>query len=568
MGQQTSAQNSYDRTAPNEKQQVISNAEILKVFNHKALEQFTVVELVAFKSSINNKELSDPIQDEELTRWLHLPYENLALRETFYNFIRVLSNFPLMKDSFENVTGIGLLKAIALINHDRCKKYVGLKNYNQLKLLFIALSLKKTIKEESGTPSSSSSEEVHNNANIVKNYNSIDFEELTIPAESLLQFFTFLLLLSKHCSTNNCQFPSKDVFEDWGLYKNAAMNFLRSMDSDIVSHPESHYITYQQFTKTITTIIPNIFQPLEKLVEHMLYQDSDLVPLSTDHECSLTHSKSTTQVLLTQLATALPKEMEFSKLQKLYVGRESGFSMRSLQAKVFKWMAPTILLVIGKPILNDNEYCTKNPRYRKFLQEYPKLKDDDQNLGELHLQKNKAIFAVYITEPWKITNKEYFGGSGTTIVQLSPRQDIFKASKNDVVYFNTIGGGIGIGNKQPKIKTATKSYAPGNVSLTLDNTLEFAAFRHIGYGGALSPGLLLTKSHIEDKSFEIRLLVQEVEVWGCGGEKELEEQHKKWAWEEAEAKRRQQINLRSMGEDRALLEMAGIIGQAQSGGSM
>lgn len=568
MGQQTSAQNNYGRTASNEKRQLSSNADIIKIFNHKALEQFTVVELIAFKSKINSKELSAAILDEELTRWLHLPYENLALRETFYNFIRVLSNFPLMKDSFENVTGTGLLKAIALINHDRCKRYVGSKNYDQLKLFFIALSLKKTIKEESGTPSSTSSEELHNMDNAIKNYNSIDVEELTIPAESLLQVLAFLLLLSKYCSTNNCQFPPKAVFEEWGLYKNAAMRFLRSMDSDIASHPESHYITYQQFTKTIKTIIPNIFQPLERLVEHMLYQECDLVPHLEESVCNLTHSKSLTQVLLTQLATAIPKEMEFSKLQKLYVGRESGFSMRSLQAKVFKWMAPTILLVIGKPILNDNEYCTKNPRYRKFLQEYPKLKDDDQNLSDLHLQKNKAIFAVYIAEPWKITNKEYFGGPGTTIVQLSPRQDIFKASKNDVVYFNTIGGGIGIGNKQPKIKTATKSYAPGNVSLTLDNTLEFATFRHIGYGGALSPGLLLTKNHMEDRSFEIRLLVQEVEVWGCGGERELEEQHKKWEWEEAEAKRRQQINLRSMGEDRALLEMAGIIGQAQSGGSM
>lgn len=568
MGQQTSAQNNHGRSASNEKRQVSSNADIIKIFNHKALEQFTVVELIAFKSKINNKELSAAILDEELTRWLHLPYENLALRETFYNFIRVLSNFPIMKDSFENVTGTGLLKAIALINHDRCKRYVGSKNYNQLKLFFIALSLKKTIKEEAGTPSSTSSEEIHNTDNAVKHYNSIDVEELTIPAESLLQVLAFLLLLSKYCSTNNCQFPPKAVFEEWSLYKNAAMSFLRSMDSDIASHPESHYITYEQFTKTITTIIPNIFQPLERLVEHMLYQECDLVPRLEESVCNLTHSKSLTQVLLTQLATAIPKEMEFSKLQKLYIGRESGFSMRSLQAKVFKWMAPTILLVIGKPILNDNEYCTKNPRYRKFLQEYPKLKDDDQNLSDLHLQKNKAIFAVYIAEPWKITNKEYFGGPGTTIVQLSPRQDIFKASKNDVVYFNTIGGGIGIGNKQPNIKTATKSYAPGNVSLTLDNTLEFATFRHIGYGGALSPGLLLTKSHMEDRSFEIRLLVQEVQVWGCGGEKELEEQHKKWEWEEAEAKRRQQINLRSMGEDRALLEMAGIIGQAQSGGSM
>ena len=55
---------------------------------------------------------------------------------------------------------------------------------------------------------------------------------------------------------------------------------------------------------------------------------------------------------------------------------------------------------------------------------------------------------------------------------------------------------------------------------------------------------------------------------GCGGEKELEEQVKLWQWEEMEAKRRQHINLQSMGEDRALLEMAGLVGQHQSGGSV
>ena len=294
--------------------------------------------------------------------------------------------------------------------------------------------------------------------------------------------------------------------------------------------------------------------------------DSDLI----DHETMpMNNSKLMSEPLLAQLATVLPKELFLSKLQKLYVGRESGFSMRSLQSKCFNWEAPSILLVSGMLISDDLQYAKeKNPRYGKFLEQYPKLKEEQQHLDACHSQRKKATFAVYIDDPWRVTNKEFFGSMNSMIIQLAPRQDVFHASKPNMIYFNTVGGGIGFGNKQPLISNAHKKYIPGNVSLTIDSTLEFAVFRHIGYGGAFKPSALLTKRGKEDESFEIKFIIQDVEVWGCGGEKELQEQIKKLEWEEAEAKRRQHINLKSLGEDRALLEMAGLVGQSQSGGSM
>jgi hypothetical protein len=61
-----------------------------------------------------------------------------------------------------------------------------------------------------------------------------------------------------------------------------------------------------------------------------------------------------------------------------------------------------------------------------------------------------------------------------------------------------------------------------------------------------------------------------LEVWGCGGDEEAREQRDRWAWEEREAEARRKINLGTgdIEADRALLEMAGLIGGNRSGGSM
>lgn len=567
MGQNASVQQDHAEIG-HEKRQFTSNSELMEFFDKRAVHMFTATELAAFKSKLEGKTLKDPVRSEELTRWLRIPCDNVLLCEAVYEFVRVLSNFPLMKDNFDDVTGVGVLKSVLLTNPTKCHKYVGVKNYDHMKLLFIALSMRKSVKEEPSCSSSTSLEDGGGSISLLRTYNNIVVGDLAIPAASLVQLLAWLLILTSYCPTSNCQFPEDVVYAEWGSFKLAATNLLRTMDNDIVTNLESHSVKFEQFSKAISAVMPNIFRALQNVMEHLLYQDSDLVSFPSNSAGPILTSKPTTQAVLAQLITALSNEMTFAKFQNLYVGRESGFSMRSLQAKVFKWMAPTVMLLSGKCVLDDEDFSRKNSRYRDFLSKYPKLKDRDQHLSDLQKNKTKVVFAVYIPEPWKTTNKDYFGGLGTTIVQLSPTQDVFKAASNDVMYFNTLGGGIGIGNNQPHIKNGVKSYSPGNVSLTIDSTLEFAAFRHVGYGGTFNPGLLLTQFNREDDPFEIKFLIQDVEVWGCGGKEELEEQYKKWQWEEAEAKRRQNINLRSFGEDRALLEMAGLVGHSQNGGSM
>lgn len=553
MGQGTSQVNVQSST------KFASNSDILENFNNRALKQITVTELVSFKNKLG-RNLHERITSEELSKWLNMPPDAVLLREFFYNFVQVLSNFPLMKNSYEDITGVGMLKAIILTSTERCKKYVKSKNYDQLKLWFIALSVPKTIKEDPNM-SSCSSDENFDVAYILSTFDGIDIDELSVPFIYMVHFISWLLVLTTHCPISNCKLENIPMFDHWDSYVKSARTIVRSMGMA----DESSCIEYEQFAHTVRSIAPHIFDPLARIMEHLLFTDDELVDVLSRNNEQLISSRVFNPELLAQIFTALPNQLPTYHLQQLYLGRDHGFSMRSFQAKVFKWGAPTILLLYGKRILNDEKYSTKNTRFRKFLHEYPKLKLSGMNteIEEMYPAKSKIILAVYVSNPWKITNKDFFGGPHTTIVQLSPFQEVFRSSQRDTLYFNTIGGGIGIGNKQPMIKPTIKCYSPGNVSLTMDSSLEFAVLRNLGQGGTLKPG-----SVVGDKEFEVKMLLQDVEVWGCGGERELDGQLKRWEWEESEAKRRQQINLRGIGEDRALLEMAGIVGQAQSGGSV
>lgn len=38
------------------------------------------------------------------------------------------------------------------------------------------------------------------------------------------------------------------------------------------------------------------------------------------------------------------------------------------------------------------------------------------------MTKKKVTYAVYIDEPWKVSNKEKFGATNMTIMELTPQQ--------------------------------------------------------------------------------------------------------------------------------------------------
>ncbi|ODV62305.1 Rtc5p ASCRUDRAFT_134048 [Ascoidea rubescens DSM 1968] len=254
---------------------------------------------------------------------------------------------------------------------------------------------------------------------------------------------------------------------------------------------------------------------------------------------------------------------------------------------------------------NNNDINGKHYNYH-----YQDAKDDDNNNKKIYGEK--LIYGVYIKTPWRKTNKDYFGNKDNTIFQLSSQQNIFKCNlisrdnnnnnsgygydntanaDSKLGYFNTLGGGIGFGNEQPVIKNNDLvKYRPGSVSLTIDSSLEFCVFRHLNHSEVYKTGSVY-KSFVDDAKseesklessteipmdipgeipiYEDRFAISEMEVWGIGGEDALREQQKQWAWEENESRRRRSVNLKNLGEERAFLEMAGLVGRySSSGGSM
>lgn len=566
MGQITSKQS----TAIKNSTESCSTPNIIEYFNVRCLKFFSNPELVAFERNLpGGMQLTNVIKEVDIANFYHIPKNNSLLLSVFGNMLRTLSNFPLVQDSYDPITYRTLLKAILLIDREKAVKYTGWKQYDQVKMLFISLSVDKSTKLAVSTPSSSASDVTTQSIkSLIHSYNSTDFNDLSVPAENLLVFFSFLLSLSRYSIINNCNINDDLIMSSFHEYEKYALSLIRTMNPKIDTFSDCLHneVGFIQFQTTIRCIAPNILQPLVMLLKHILFTERDLIDNHMLREIK-NPTKIVTEPLLAQLATILPKESIFTNFQKLYVGRESGFSMRSFQSKVFKWMAPTVLFVTGLRIVDGEEIVTKkNPRYRGFLEEFGRL-HEAHIIPPLSPKKRKIILAVYINEPWKITNKDLFGDTNTKIIQLSPKQDIYNAEQSKLgnIYFNTAGGGIGIGNEQPIIKPNKKKYVPGNVSLTIDSSLEFAVFRHAGSGGTISPGILWQRDEHLHQPFEYRFLIQDIEVWGCGGEAELQEQLNQWKWEETEAKRRQKINLQSIGEERALLELAGLIQQQHNG---
>lgn len=268
---------------------------------------------------------------------------------------------------------------------------------------------------------------------------------------------------------------------------------------------------------------------------------------------------------LSQLSFFIPGSHLFRRLRLLYSGENDGFSMGSFESKVFNWRAPTILLVRGVRITDSSGGSEE-----RFAASLPPKRFPDGS------QSSRLTYGLYVSQPWRHSHKECFGDSDTLLFQLEPIHDVFPAStlNKDYVSFTKPGisatnTGIAAGNPLP---TSSSSYRRqsithlGSVALLLDSSFEFGVFSHdnSSRGGAFQ-GSVSRKFDFQDR-FEIESL----EVWGCGGDEEAKVQADRWAFEAREAEARRRINLGTgdIEADRALLEMAGLVGGNRSGGSI
>lgn len=333
-------------------------------------------------------------------------------------------------------------------------------------------------------------------------------------------------------------------------------------------------IFYRSFNKIIPASLPYMFDGLNPLFEHFLFSKN--IDLSKRKRTST--STSLTSPLLPEL---LPREGNilnldtlsqlsffikgnnlFRRLRPLYLGADAGFSLGSIEQKVFNWRAPSILLVSGTRLSSTPQ----GTRERAFADTLPTKRFPDGASG--NNSKGGVIFGAYIDAPWEHTYKDAIGGSEMLLFQLSPVHEVFKAStlSKDYLTFTKTGVGLGCPPPRPKNVSGMSSRTSlGPVSLMLDSSLEFGVFNHDSTGGGS-----FHPSQTRMGDWQDRFEIEHLEIWGCGGDEEAERQRKAWAFEEREAEARRNINLgKDVEASRALLEMAGLVGNHNaSGGSM
>lgn len=410
-----------------------------------------------------------------------------------------------------------------------------------------------------------------------------------IPTDNLLKLVELLLLIAPIDPQQSTSSLAPDLTSDRVEELRQAANAILS-SFGVENHPG---VSYRTYNTVVSTCLPYLFNALHPLFEHFLFaRDMDLSKRK-DGSSSPTQEKkpvipppkTVTQpepllreagdilnlTILSQLSFFIESTQIFRALRPLYNGNKHGFSMGSFEKQVFNWRAPTILLVKGR-LLPLKASSTRGRALEDMLppRRYQSSIVDDTSNQQL-------IYGAYIPGQWKHTGKTCFGDSQTELFQLSPVHDIFSASQmvTDYVYFcksPTSPAGVGLGTQVPTQSSshshATSIFRPGPVSLHLDDALEFGIFTHLAEGGgSFHPSRLPCR---KSKSWQDRFEIEALEIWGCGGDEVAEAQRREWAWNEREAEARRKINLGTgdIEADRQLLEMAGLIGENRSGGSV
>ncbi|KAI6711703.1 hypothetical protein PZA11_006336 [Diplocarpon coronariae] len=399
--------------------------------------------------------------------------------------------------------------------------------------------------------------------------------QASIPSDNLKKLIMLLLLIAPLSVQESLARYSERLTDDQLDKMRDTADHILAAFVNVEKFPG---VKYHQFNSVISVSLPFLFTGFNALFEHFLFsknidftkrKDSSGAPLSPpDPILDQPLLPQTGEILdfsvLCQLSFFIPRDSLFRRLRLLYSGGDAGFSMGSFETKVFNWRAPTILLVSGNRISDPPD----SGQGRAFSDTLPFKRFPDSS------KSTHMVFGVYVGQHWRQTHKECFGDADTLLFELEPVHEVYHASSinKDYISFSkppSAHSGIAFGCPPPKPKqTAGLSTHVnlGAVSLALDSSFQFGVFTH----NYTSGGGAFHNSETRKFDFQDRFEVESLEVWGCGGDTEAEQQRQRWAWEEREADARRRVNLGTgdLEADRALLEMAGLIGNNRSGGSM
>lgn len=576
-----------------------------KCFN--SLELYSLRDV--FKSLADQQDSIKYLKEDTIARYLEIP-DILGTSPVIFQMVSYIGAFPFLQDA-PAVLEFQRMIMVVVIMTERYKTVLARGSSDRTKLLFKSLAVFDRKMSEAGAHSDTShveskddqkkamsgvagfavdaagdeDEDGEDDDLVLTAFELLDikdavdqghapvFHGATIPTDNFRKLVMLLLLAAPLDPQESLSmYSSRVIGQELEGLRGAAESILASF----VNAEISTGIKYNHFRTIIPVICPHIFRGFNGLFERFLFsQNLDFSKHHNDTPATTSSQKAAQPLLtdtgeilnqntLSQISLFLPGTDLFRRVRLLYSGNDAGFSMGSFQTKVFNWQAPTLLLVSGTRLGDEPEGGQES----SFAASLPPKRFPHGS------RSDRLTFGVYVREPWKHTHRECFGDSETTLFQLEPIHDVFPAStiNKDYVTFTKAPAHhpmMSFGCPHPHPSQAHRKadmLRLGPVSLLLDDSFEFAVFNHdfTSRGGAFH------SSVVRKYDFQDRFQIESLEVWGCGGDKEAQAQAEKWAWEEREAEARRKINLGNgdIEADRALLEMAGLIGGNRSGGSM
>ncbi|KAH8881661.1 hypothetical protein GQ53DRAFT_799058 [Thozetella sp. PMI_491] len=612
--------------AQSDQSHTVSHEEVVRALANKFADKcFTPLELYSlkdvFKSLADNEQHVHYLKEDTIARFLEIP-DILHASPVVFQMVSYIGAFPFLQEA-PAVLGLEQMVMVITIMTERYRRVLAKGSTNRRKLLFKSLAVYDRKLNEIASPDggeaadgantgSSSVERTHapgfavdeagddeddleadDDDLVLAALESLDYVDAfkegnaptihgaMIPGDNFRKLIMLLLLIAPLGSQEHLSTYSQRIAGD-------ELESLRSAAESILAAflnvEKSPGIKFRQFNDVIPAVMPFLLNGFNNLFEHFLFsKDLDFHKKKDDEAAAGAALPLVAQPLLqdtadimnmnilSQLSFFLPGSDLFHRLRLLYSGGDDGFSMGSFETKVFNWRAPTILLVRGNRIA---EKPGRKGSYSEsaFLSTLPPKRFPNGSSSDA----DKVTFGIYVGQPWRHTHRECFGGDDTILFQLGPIHDVLRASSVNKDYVSFVKPsssashpGISFGCPPPPPSQAARhsTLAPiGPVSLVLDSSFEFGCFTH----DYMSRGGAFQTSVVRKFNFQDRFEVESLEVWGCGGDDEAKAQAERWAWEAREAEARRKVNLGTgdIEADRALLEMAGLIGGNRSGGSM
>ncbi|KAJ0163867.1 Restriction of telomere capping protein 5 [Colletotrichum tanaceti] len=575
---------------------------------------FTSLELYSFKDVF--KSLADNqgdiryLKEDTLARFLEIP-DVLHVSPVVFQMLSYIGAFPFLQDA-PAVLGLDQMVMVVVIMTQRHKRVLAKGATDRAKLIFKSLAVHDRRASEAAVAAEEASKEEQAAGSQPRSHvagfavdepadepEADDDDDLEIAAFELLEindavwqgdaprmqgalipadnFRRMLMLLILIAPLNPRErlsmYSTRVTGDELDSLRTTADNILAAF----LNVEKAPGIKFSQYNRVLPVCFPNLFNGFSPLFEHFLFSKNlDFTKLRREESGSEKQPEEILQPLLpepgdilnlnvlSQLSFFLPGSDLFRRLRPLYSGNKDGFSTGSFESKVFNWRAPTILLVRGTRIDDD----PRGSQETTFAASIPPRRFPNGSKGE------RLTFGVYVSHPWKHTTKETFGERDTVLFQLEPVHDIFPASRYNSEFISftkapTNRPMLGVGCPHPRQTQAHRRntmLSLGTVSLLLDDSFEFGVFNHDWTAG----GGAFETSVSRKFDFQDRFEIESLEVWGCGGDEEAKSQAERWAWEHREAEARRKINLGTgdIEADRALLEMAGLVGNHRSGGSM